>query len=401
MKLSYFPLKWKEATVVTIKKAGKPAKDVMSYRPISLLSGFGKIFERIILPSVQLHLDDNDIIMPQQFGFRNGKSCTQQLYKATKSIRSSLSRKMSTGVLAIDLKAAFDSVWHAGLVHKLHTINMPAWIVKLLSSYLNERYFRVKVGTSTSVQKPLIAGVPQGAVLAPTLFNIYIYDLPCPPDVKVAQFADDTIYMTSSHRTSTITRRLQVASNRSNKYFNRWRITINGSKSEVCLFTRKRARRHVPSSCVTVAGQSIEWKNSIKYLGVTLDKRLTFKQHIDSKLIRGENVIKAMYPLINRKSRLNVKLKSLIFKTIYRPGVLYGSPVFNHCAKTHKLKLQRQQNKLLKMILGVPTRTSTRQIHSDTNVEMVTDYMNRLTNDFFDRCRSSLHPDINELVDGT
>lgn len=112
-------------------------------------------------------------------------------------------------MLAIDLKATFDSVWHQGLIHKLSCLSFPLHIVRLVQSYLENRSFQVRIGSSMSSRFDIKAGVPQGAVWAPVLFNIYIHELPCPKDVTIAQFAEDTAVIAQSKRTSTVVNRLQ------------------------------------------------------------------------------------------------------------------------------------------------------------------------------------------------
>lgn len=291
LRLQYFPAAWKIATVITIRKPGKPPRDVASYRPISLLSALGKLFERLLLPRLQNFVDENEVLKDFQYGFLPGKSTTLQLHRVTKLLKSNIRSRMTTGMLAIDLQSAFDSVWHEGLIHKLITIGLPTYLVRLVQSYLNDRYFSVKVGSSLSQRREITAGVPQGGVLSPLLFNIYIHDLPCPADITIAQFADDTAALAKSHRTSTVVRRLQKAANAFIRYFRRWRIKLNPSKTEACLFGRKISPRHRPRTNVTVEGHQIPWTNNIKYLGMWLDKRLTYAAHIQQKIEKGEKMV--------------------------------------------------------------------------------------------------------------
>lgn len=119
IRICYFPKAWKIATVTAIHKLGKPANLSSSYRPISLLSNIGKLFERLIMPYLQSHLEDNNIIGDFLYGFRPMKSCTHQLFQVTKLIRQSISTKHSVGMLALDLKAAFDTLWYDGLLYKM------------------------------------------------------------------------------------------------------------------------------------------------------------------------------------------------------------------------------------------------------------------------------------------
>lgn len=134
----YFPNCWKISKVKCICKPCKPPRFVESYRPISLLSCVSKIFERIILSRLNEHLDENNIIPNHQYGFRTGKSCTHQLFRLTNIIKDNLISRKSTGLLSLDLKAAFDSVWHQGLLHKLYILRFPIYLIKLIQSFLSD-----------------------------------------------------------------------------------------------------------------------------------------------------------------------------------------------------------------------------------------------------------------------
>lgn len=399
LRLSYFPKSWKMATIITIRKPGKPARETASYRPISLLSALGKLFERVVLPFIQTFIDDNEVIKDHQYGFRTGKSCTHQLFRVSKKIKHSLRTRQTTGILAIDLKAAFDSVWHDALVYKLIQLGCPTYICKLVQSFLEDRYFRVRVGSKLSVEKDIKAGVPQGAVWSPLLFNVYTHDLPQPRDVTIASFADDTAAIATSKRTPTVVNRLQRASNAFSRYFKRWRIQINPSKSEACLFTRKRAQRHRPRRNINVNGTDVPWSSSIRYLGVDIDKTQTFKKHLENKVVKGERMIRVLYPLISRRSKVNTHNKILLFKTIFRPAFTYGCPIWYRCARTHLTKLQRFQNKVLKIMLDLPIRTPTTLVHDLAELELVTPYLTRIAESFEANCLSNINPDIVALIE--
>lgn len=242
------------------------------------------------------------------------------------------------------------------------------------------------------------AGVPQGSVLAPTLFNIYISDIPSDVDGFLGQFADDTVALCSSTLTPAIIGKLQTSANKFCRYFKTWRIQVNGAKSEAILFTRKIAQRHIPTTNVVINGEIVEWKREIKYLGMMLDPRLTYKSHVDYVLTKCDKIIKSLYPLINRRSRLSVGNKLILFKSIFRPTFMYSSPVWSCCANTHLNKLQILQNKILKMMLDKPKRFPTGDLHDESEIELVKDYMGRLCTKFIQNCENNFNSDINELL---
>lgn len=169
--------------------------------------------------------------------------------------------------------------------------DFPPYLLKLVRSFLQDRSFSVSINGVKSAPRTLLAGVPQDAVLSPTLFNVYFHDLPKPRDGEVLQLADDTAFLASSKATSTVVRRLQLASSKFTRYFHKWKVRVNATKSKAVLFTRKIAKRHRPTSRVTVDGTEIDWSNNLVYLGMTLDKRLTFKDHITTVISKTDKSI--------------------------------------------------------------------------------------------------------------
>lgn len=397
--LSYFPKIWKTAIIKSICKPGKDPHLISSYRPISLLSSVGKIFERLILEKLNSHIEGYDIIKDHQYGFRKEKSSVHQLFRVSKNIEKQIRSRKSVGMLSLDLQSAFDTVWHDGLLYKMKNLQFPIFLVKIVKSFLQDRKFSVNVEGTKSLLKSVVSGVPQGAVMSPILFNIFINDFPTVKQVDLAQFADDSAYFTTSHLTSTITNRLQKTANKVARYCKKWRIKLNGSKSESMLFTQKTAIRHQPTIPVVINNENVEWKNEIKYLGMKFDKRMKFHTHVDFVLGKSEKVIKALYPLINRNSRLNEQNKLLLFKTVFRPIFTYGAPVWAECATTHKQKIQIHQNKILKMMLNKHWRTSTVQVHNLAGVEYIDEHIQNLKTKFINKLALNVNEDIANLRD--
>lgn len=397
LRIGYFPKDWKKSKVSFILKPGKAASDISGYRPISLLSNISKIFERIILAHLNDFITENDIILPHQYGFRPGKSCSHQLFRITRHVRKQIDAKKSVGMLSIDLKSAFDAIWHDALLHKLLKMRLPLFLIKIVKSFLSDRCLQVSSGKVLSSPRHVRAGVPQGAVLSPTLFNLFLHDIVMNFEALLAQFADDTALLATSHSTEALTKKLEKAAAKLTKYFKTWRIRVNGLKSEALLFTKKTALRHKPRRKLKVDGAKVAWGDSLKYLGMVLDKRLTYGKHVDYLISKSEKLIKALYPLINRNSRLSVNNKILLLKTIFRPTFSYASPVWSGCATIHRKKLQVFQNRVLKIMLNRPRLTPTHEIHQIAGIELVQEYLDKLNLSFLTNCHSNINPDIREL----
>lgn len=384
--LAYFPSSWKNAKVVPILKPDKNPAEASSYRPISLLSSISKLFERIILNRMMTHINENSIFADEQFGFRLGHSTTHQLLRVSNLIRSNKSEGYSTGAALLDIEKAFDSVWHKGLIAKLKRFNFPIYIVKIIQNYLTDRTLQVCYQNSKSDQLPVRAGVPQGSILGPILYNIFTSDLPdLPPGCQKSLFADDTSISAKGRSLRVITRRLQKSLDIFNSYLKEWKITPNAAKTQLIIFPHKpRADFLKPKShhIIKMNEVNLKWEDQVKYLGLAFDKNLTYKDHIESIQVKCNKYIKCLYPLINRNSRLCLKNKLLIYKQIFRPAMLYAVPIWTSCCLTRKKKLQRIQNKILKMILKLPPWFSTSELHQLAEVDTLDVMSNKIIDAF-------------------
>jgi hypothetical protein len=191
IRLSHFPTCWKEAKVVALLKPGKDPKLPQNLRPISLLSSMGKVFEKVILGIVKIHIGENNLHNASQFGSRAHHSTTLQCMRLVGHVSLNFYSNMSTAAVFLDIEKAFDTTWHPGLLYKLSKLQFSTRLIKRINSFLSQRKFRVSVEGEISTPRYMQAGVPQSSVLSPTLYNLYINDTPQTPDVNLALFGDD------------------------------------------------------------------------------------------------------------------------------------------------------------------------------------------------------------------
>ncbi|KAL4104596.1 hypothetical protein QTP88_019890 [Uroleucon formosanum] len=196
LRISHFPIQWKLATIILFPKPNKPIDNPSSYRPISLLPFFSKLFEKLILTRIYPIIKEKKLIPDTQFGFREHHSTIHQIHRLADTIACSLEKKLYTSAVFLDISQAFDKVWHPGLLFKLKTFLPPSYYL-FFKSYLSERHFLVRSGTEHSSISPILAGVPQGAVASPTLFNLYSADQPTNPNTQIAEYADDKVIFSS------------------------------------------------------------------------------------------------------------------------------------------------------------------------------------------------------------
>lgn len=293
-------------------------------------------------------------------------------------------RKYTAGTIFFDIQKAFDSIWHDALLYKLIEYNFPKYLIHIIASFLRDRKFQVIINSTKSSVKTIPYGVPQGAVLSPCLYNIYVSDAPNFDDVMTAFYADDTALICALPSWYETNSALERATHEFHKFYEKWKINLNHEKTQALLVTRRRTRE-VPELPFQFNDHEIEWEDNVKYLGVILDRKLTMAAHINYIIEKTQKVIKILYPLIHRKSKLNSNNKLLIFKSALRPIFTYACPIFSTIANTHIQKLQRTQNKILKMIFDLPWCTPTSELHNDNEIELVQDHINRLRENFIQR----------------
>lgn len=379
LKTSYFPDAWKKAKILPFKKPGKDPKFPQNYRPISLLPTLAKLLEMIINNRLNKFLDDNNIITPEQFGFRQKHYTVQQLARLTDHISTNFNKKKNTGLLLLDIEKAFDTVWTKGLIYKLNNIDTPLYITKIISNYLTNRTFTIQVKNNQSTYRNIVAGVPQGSILGPKLFLIYINDLPKNVKTNIALFADDTAIYSSSGSKEILANNIQRHITDLEEYYNKWKIKINVNKTELIIHSHKRNKL---TNIIKLYDENINVTNQAKYLGLILDKKLNYSQHTASIHKKANAAISILYPLL-KNTYTSTHNKLLIYKACIRPIIMYAAPVWGNTCKSNYKKLQTIQNKCLKMALNVDKRTSTKLIHDTLKVPTIKEYILEHTKKFY------------------
>lgn len=173
---------------------------------------------------------------------------------------------------------------------------------------------------------------------------------------------------------------------------------MNLEKTQAIIFPFNNSPRRNPTSSIIVNNSPIGFSNEVTYLGVTLDKKLKFASHIKKACVRSSNCLRSLYSVLNRNSKLSQDNKNLIFKSIVRPILTYGAPVWRHSALTHRKKLQIIQNKTLKIINNLPWRFPTVDLHHLTNYQMMNEYIDYISTKFLNRCVCSSFELIREIA---
>lgn len=238
-------------------------------------------------------------------------------------------------------------------------------------SFLKGRSFQVRINEHLSSTKALKAGVPQGSVLGPILYNLYTHDIPKNNNSNTttfcALFADDTALGAQSSNVNMAVIKLQRSLNDVTNWLNSWKITVNPDKVQAICFNKK---HRVPERQLKLNEQPIAWTKTSKYLGITFDQKLTWKTHTDNMKKIGTTAIVRLYPLLKNK-HLNLRCKLKIYLTVIRPAITYAITTWGCAAATPINKVQTTQNKILRIITNAPWFVTNIQLHRELNVPSI------------------------------
>ena len=366
---SRYPDIWKKSNIIPVHKKNDKGL-VNNYRPISLLPIFGKIFEKIIFNKIYNFLSEEKLLNPNQSGFRPSDSCINQLISITHEIFEAFDCNPPLEVRSIflDISKAFDKVWHEGLLYKIKSMGISGELLNLLGDYLTNRYQRVVLNGQTSTWAPVLAGVPQGSILGPLLFLIYINDLPNELQSNAKLFADDTslfaVVKDKKESANTLNNDLLAISN----WAFDWKMLFNPDPkkpAQEVLFSRKKQIQIHPT--VSLNNIEVERAPYQKHLGIILDEKLNFKQHIDSaisKINKGIAVIKKLRYSLPRRSLIT------IYKAFLRPLIDYGDIIYDQPSNESLCeKIESVQYKAALAITGAIQGTSRDKIYQELGLE--------------------------------
>ena len=347
---SVLPAEWKHALIIPILKPAKPNDDPTSYRPISLTSTICKIMERMVANRLCWFLETNRLFNRNQSGFRRNRACIDQIMRIQDDIHKSIHNKGSTVGLFIDLEKAFDLIWREGLIHKMKRLGIQEEMLKWVSDFLSDRTIQVRVGTELSDIIQLENGTPQGSVLSPILFLIMMNDLPETEEgVKLSVFADDCCIWKAGSNTKHNARIIQKYTDRFQTWCDSWGFKISKTKTTAVVFTHKQKDQDVD---LKIGDSKIQVKNSVKFLGVILDKKLSWNEHIQYVVDRCKSRINLLRALTGTDWGANKKTLLTLYRVLVRSVIDYGSIAYDSASEATKKKLDQIQSKALRICCG-------------------------------------------------
>ena len=330
---NYFPRLFKTAKVIPLPKC-KDTSQLNNYRPISLLPVISKILEKHIHIHLSKHLENQSLFHSLQSGYRSKHSCSTSLAQLTNTWLSAINDSSMSGAVFLDLSKAFDLVNHSVLMNKLSYYLPKSTSLPFFASYLSDRQQYTHVHGLTSSIKPVAFGVPQGSVLGPLLFCLFINDLPLSiTDTSVVchMLADDTTISTSKKSLPLIETSLQKSIDKIANWCQYNHMCINIAKTKSMIITTRQKHQLTPLRLnLTLSGKNIEHVSEHKLLGVTIDQSLRWHVHIDSI---AKKVSRNLYLFSRLQHILNYQAKKLYFYAYILSHINYASIIWDECSE--------------------------------------------------------------------
>ena len=341
---------WRGAYITPLFKKGDKSK-ASNYRPVSLTSICSKAIEHIIHSHLMKYFDSHYILGDQQHGFRKRRSCESQLIIKVHDLASGLEKRQQIDVILLDFSMAFDKVAHRRLAAKLHHYGIRKKTLAWIQSFLAERYQKVVLDGKTSISSPVTSDIPQGTVLGHLLFMIYINDLPSRVSSTAQLFADDCLlYRVISSQEDAAS--LQEYLDRLLEWESDWQMAFNPDKCEQIRITNK---KKIVQSSYQIHGQVLKEPTKAKYFGVTIDKTLSWKSHIDKVTKRANQTISFLH---RNLSSCPKDIQEASYKTLVRSQLEYAATVWDPATKTGTNKVEAVQRRAARFCQNNYRRTS-------------------------------------------
>ena len=348
-----FPQPWKEAKISPIFKNGSK-DDVNNYRPISILATLSKIIEKWIQKHFMSFLNSHKLLHENQSGFREGHSTESALISMIDSWLKAINDGKYVGCLMIDFRKAFDLVDHSLLLQKLELYKCDENSVSWFTSYLSNRTQRVSMNSKCSQSEPIRYGVPQGSILGPLMFLLFINDLPLVLKDAVTStdlYADDTTVYDIQSNMQTLQQNLQKSLSLLNTWCKQNGMVINTDKTKVMLITSRQKRQSLQHDNLILKMNEVDLKLSSneKILGINIDENLVWNGHYQ---YISKKIASSLWLLSQIKSFLSVDDKLLFYNAYIRPHLEYCSVIWGNSTNVNIQKMTKLQRRACKLILG-------------------------------------------------
>ena len=340
---------WKISNVTPVFKGGDDKYEKSNYRPISVISHIAKILEKLVQKQLVQYLIKNELLCTDQSAYRKFHNTQTSLHRCNEDWIDNLCDDVFTAVSFLDIRKCFDTIDHQILIDKLERYGIVKIEASWFKSYLENRSQYVKCNGKLSSKCYVPIGVPQGSVLGPVLFSLFVNDINChvyPSAVNL--YADDTLLYSVGNSCKEASDKLQMSLDEICKWYSGNRLALNENKSKCMLITSKhRTRLDDNQIDVNINGTNIEQVRTVKYLGVTIDENLTWNDHISALC---KNLGFKISTLSRIKNMVTPEMLKTVYNSIIQPTIDYAITVWGHTSAENLSKIQRLQNKAARII---------------------------------------------------
>lgn len=395
------PNAWKVASISMIPKKVKNSPNPKDYRPISLTSCVSKLCEKLVKNRLIKFLQENKLLIVEQSGFRAKRQTKDNIIHLIQKSVESFNRKKKTCAIFFDIASAFDKVWHDGLIFKMSKLKVPNFIINWVKNFLNNRSFFVKINETKTDLFNIKSGVPQGAVLSPILFSIYINDIVNRKYKNKSYsvlFADDLctyfIYKRPGNIGNIVNKYLKELEN----WLNRWRLKMTTHKCNY-LIIKKGKKLESDKLNLTMYDQKLNECDETTFLGITIDNRLNFETHVESIRKKCYDRINCLKVLSNKKWKLKPHTLVNIYKVLIRSVLDYSSIIISRLSKDKINKLEAIQNTALRIIFKKSQDEPQGNLLKLANLDKIENRFNELNLKYLNNAMLNENELIEEIVD--
>lgn len=391
------PKQWKTALLVPIIKPNKNKMLTSSYRPISMLSCIGKLMERIVQHRLDWLLETNELLNPNQIGFRRQHSTYDQITNLSDEAQTALKDKSTCIAIFLDLSGAFDSVDHISVLFKLMNLGIQGRLLGWIQSYLQDRSFKILFEGHKSTFRDIRTGVPQGGILSPILFNILMSDLPISNGIHYSIYADDIALFASGTDRDKLVQKLQSALSKVEEWITKWGLSLNVQKTKALFFDRNKT---IPLP-LRLNNTDIPYVDYFKFLGVTFDSpSLSWSNHINGLKSDCQSRISLLKSLTSNDWGSDRKTLIMLYKSLIRSKLDYSCHVYNNASKDLLKQLEVVQNQCLRLAAGLKHTTPVVSLQAECNILPISLRRKHLSFKYYGKLkeRPSTHPSVLRLL---
>ena len=344
LRTACFPKIWKRAKLIPIVKPGKETcEDMTKYRPISLLNTAAKVLEKVLINRIMYHAHSNNLINKNQYGFTPQTSTVDAVMALKNYVQNGIEKGQYIAAISLDVKGAFDAAWWPGILTSLRNLRCPGNLYKLCENYFKDRT-AILTMNNCKVQRNISKGCPQGSASSPGFWNIFynsLLNLEYSKNTKIIAYADDLMILVKGSSQVEVENYANIETQKVATWARNNKTSFNDQKSKVLVITKKKPKNKRDIR-IFLNNKKLQQTDTLKYLGITIDRRFNFNQHIEN--ITGK-CIKTVYSL-SKSAKINWGLKHEVLRIIYNGAILpiiaYGAPVWIECIKkkhnAHKIK---------------------------------------------------------------